>query len=740
MNQKDKDVSPEFTPGTKRKCAERVNFLCSNPDCPKGTSGPNIDCEKSTNTGEAAHICAKNPGGPRYNPLQTNEQRRHIDNALWLCGSCHSLVDTDWEHYSVEKLRMYKAQAEEFARKMQSAGLLLKNQLSQTKTECFDKRKYLVREYEKLKFSKDRFTMLLANHKKIETHVDFKTYEGETSSISIDQVVEKSQLCYLLGESGSGKTQSLWELHSSLCTANIKSNYGPCPVFLSTKSWSENYGLEAIVGDIFGAHFDSIDGELESGGFLFLIDGVNEIDAKTESKYYNELAKFISKYINNRFIISCRTPDFRQNLIPLSSYIKDGEIEDVFEISRLSKNQIRDYSNKYFSSSLDAEEFQYFIGLDSESAWNNENSSIHLARIPLFLQIYLETYKNSKEIPDSKAKLVRALVRIIVNRENSLNPFGYGTSFLEKTLSSFTYLLVSDHYGLRFPESVAKTKIAPIVKRNIDRYSESGNITLDVFWKKTISANFLRSYSDTEVEWLHQLLRDYFLGVEIADIWSNKEVSDENKMSTIRRGWDMALSIALETLSGSLVGAELLQKLIEYNKENFGDHAVLVFSGQSSDSRYRLAFTLIDKIVIDGDYETNLLNNIVEVLPFSEVVEALDESISLMKNSEMHPKLIEALSNMTIFHYEDTIVNREISGFYGNKITNIYATIAVKRGKEVLNRYLRHKDELLCFYAAKGLYSIDRSASVNCFKKLLSGKSDCVKRLVVELSDEWGMQ
>lgn len=46
--------------------AERVGYLCSNPNCRNHTVGPNQQSEKSTKIGEAEHITAAAVGGPRY--------------------------------------------------------------------------------------------------------------------------------------------------------------------------------------------------------------------------------------------------------------------------------------------------------------------------------------------------------------------------------------------------------------------------------------------------------------------------------------------------------------------------------------------------------------------------------------------------------------------------------------------------------------------------------------------------
>ena len=75
--------------------AKRVGYLCSNPNCRKLTIGANEQNDKSTSIGEAAHITAAAEGGPRYDPDLNPEQRRNINNGIWLCSNCADLIDKD---------------------------------------------------------------------------------------------------------------------------------------------------------------------------------------------------------------------------------------------------------------------------------------------------------------------------------------------------------------------------------------------------------------------------------------------------------------------------------------------------------------------------------------------------------------------------------------------------------------------------------------------------------------------
>ena len=107
MNKRD-----DFTKTTKQALAIRVAYVCSNPDCGAVTAGPNSDPLKGIMLGVAAHITAAAPGGKRYNPSLTRDERRHADNGIWLCQNCGKRVDDDDIMYTEPLLREWKRNAE----------------------------------------------------------------------------------------------------------------------------------------------------------------------------------------------------------------------------------------------------------------------------------------------------------------------------------------------------------------------------------------------------------------------------------------------------------------------------------------------------------------------------------------------------------------------------------------------------------------------------------------------------
>lgn len=110
MSNKKRD---DFKASDVKALRERVNNICSNPSCGNQTIEPQKTVNNKINiTGTAAHICAAAVGGPRYDASMSTEERKSIENGIWLCNHCARKIDVESEAYSVELLKQWKNKAE----------------------------------------------------------------------------------------------------------------------------------------------------------------------------------------------------------------------------------------------------------------------------------------------------------------------------------------------------------------------------------------------------------------------------------------------------------------------------------------------------------------------------------------------------------------------------------------------------------------------------------------------------
>ncbi len=97
-------MTPDFSRAVVEVLGKRAAYYCSNPDCRALTTGPTTNPGKATVVGEAAHICGAREKTARFQPDMTDGARAEITNGIWLCRTCHKLVDDDERRFSAELL------------------------------------------------------------------------------------------------------------------------------------------------------------------------------------------------------------------------------------------------------------------------------------------------------------------------------------------------------------------------------------------------------------------------------------------------------------------------------------------------------------------------------------------------------------------------------------------------------------------------------------------------------------
>lgn len=94
--------------------AKRAAFICSNPDCKTLTIAPSDeDSLKFIYIGKAAHITSASEGGPRFDQSISSDERKSIDNGIFLCSNCADMVDKNKGiDFSIELLHEWKTSHE----------------------------------------------------------------------------------------------------------------------------------------------------------------------------------------------------------------------------------------------------------------------------------------------------------------------------------------------------------------------------------------------------------------------------------------------------------------------------------------------------------------------------------------------------------------------------------------------------------------------------------------------------
>lgn len=88
-----------------------------------------------TLVGNVCHIKAAKPGGPRYDPSQSNEERHGYDNVLLMCSIHNKVVDDDVTTYTVDRLKQMKVDHEAESSPIQEETIKLAVGLLMTGTD-----------------------------------------------------------------------------------------------------------------------------------------------------------------------------------------------------------------------------------------------------------------------------------------------------------------------------------------------------------------------------------------------------------------------------------------------------------------------------------------------------------------------------------------------------------------------------------------------------------------------------
>ncbi len=104
-----------FAQEVKDALAKRAGFRCSRPHCRCVTVGPSREGkDKFSMPGDAAHIfdASQGPRARRVWEGASADELHDIANGIWLCPTCHRLVDRDRVSYPAPVLLRWKRQAE----------------------------------------------------------------------------------------------------------------------------------------------------------------------------------------------------------------------------------------------------------------------------------------------------------------------------------------------------------------------------------------------------------------------------------------------------------------------------------------------------------------------------------------------------------------------------------------------------------------------------------------------------
>jgi hypothetical protein len=584
----------------------------------------------------------------------------------------------------------------------------------------------------------ERYTPLLAEHREIETFVTpAGRRKAKSRGISIRKIPEAARLSVLLGESGAGKTTALWKIIVERSKTIVKGKPEKLPVLLTLREWAFDHTCRDLVRDQFdlvSAGRDAVERELAQGNCLILIDGLNELrfDEALRTEAYQDLQRFLSRYQENSFVLCCRASDYESRMLHperLSYKVRDPKI---YYIRRMDRDRIINYVKKYFKrDKSSAEELLNKLDIHDDLLWKEQTSIIHLARIPLYLQLFIAEFERSKELPTNQARLLKALIDRTLDREKAKQAARIDNFAKERLLGSFAYEGVLEGHWFRMPEPLARDIFGKEVQGLKAQSLIPQDLTVGAVWQEVVSNNFLTP-NRLSFEWIHQLICDYFLGCQIVHIWTvgSDHEKDElrSKLSTF---WTQPCSIGLGLL-GDSTAAGFLEELVLVDWQL----ALRAFEAQVDEDQRSISEALVSEIIKEADQDAYRLKRLAVRLPSKAMVQTLIDKFDVCSN-KTEASIAEALCAFMLEH-TPSVVRYRLSGSLSQRSERLSS--AVRRATDVLLAWTNNRNERVSFYAAQALWESEKDRSAQTFKKLLRSDDEEIVRLVRHLMDEWNIE
>src|SRR5690606_34896150 len=244
---------------------------------------------------------------------------------------------------------------------------------------------------EKVKFN-DIYYPIKANYKNLTT--DFG---------NLNDLFENYNNITIVGSAGSGKTTLI--KHIFLQTITDKSKI---PILIELRNLNDFKGdLEMLISEkILKSKVKPSDAifkrTLESGNFLFLLDGYDEIFSEKKQDINRQIELFVDSYSKNNFLITTR---------PGSGIESFARFYD-FKVCPLDNNDVIGFISKIVEEGEREERIKKLV-LDPKNM-----NYYEFLRNPLLLSMFIMAFENHPEIPKRKSAFYRNVFDTLYSRHD----------------------------------------------------------------------------------------------------------------------------------------------------------------------------------------------------------------------------------------------------------------------------------------------------------------------------------
>ena len=355
------------------------------------------------------------------------------------------------------------------------------------------------------------------------------------------ELIKKNRSIVVLGVAGAGKTTTLRRVALESAQSFLaRERDALIPAMLSLRDYGPP-SIMRLLGSKFhpwGLTFDEVVGNLDLGRFLLIFDGLNEVAAARRDDCYNELRHLIETYPRNHFIFTAREFGYRDDCLAINEVS-----HPTCKILPLTRGQIEEYIRRYFHDrEHKAVDLIARLKLHDDAAWDNPAALIHLAKVPLLLQMLILTFETEGHIPRNQGDLLLRFVTDILTKVEPGKAAGKFRAELKlQALSGIAWEM--QHQGLVSAAPIAVAWgafVSRLKKLEGEEQITSRHEALEV-WHEIQNNNLLIVERGT-VLWPHPLFQDLFVGMEVQSLcfdplWRPRKEEIFFRFSPLRAKW-----------------------------------------------------------------------------------------------------------------------------------------------------------------------------------------------------------
>ncbi len=516
-----------FSPKTRLQIAKRAGWLCSYPPCRESTVGATSDGNGEIDLGEACHITAAAPGGPRYDENISPQDRTSPKNGIWMCRLHARAIDSTDPQFTVELLHEWKRQAE---RESWQRVLRIEQALTHLVTTGVG---LDARFQAAAAADLDVFRQTVRwPPTQVELMLTMKGFDEPIRTRALAEAAVTLDDLVLVAQPGMGKTTTLFQIAEGILARNVGG-----PIFVPLGDWA--VGTSTILESVLrrpafqGISENDFRTVTAKPGVVLLLDGWNELDSSARKRASVQVSNLQAELPELGLVVSTR----RQVLdLPFT-----GTKIDLMPLNEVQQEQI--------AVAMRSDSGRRII----DQAWRTAGLR-ELITIPLYLRALL-SLPEGEPFPVTKEEVLRQFVDAHEGQSLAAeNLYGVTRGFQQDYLADLA-VLGTAMAGSAIADGAAR----PTISRTAGTLIESGDITnppepndiLDVL----VSSHLLTRVGEpTGYAFQHQQFQEWYAShvVERRILVEVDDPSDRQKLKAEvlnNYGWEEPVLFAVERLA-----------------------------------------------------------------------------------------------------------------------------------------------------------------------------------------------